>query len=241
MCGFDSQQPLFDTLVVVLLSNEETRKGAYLRGHDASACSNGFGSLYTIYQSSPFTGKRGFRRSLKCSRFRRLGAQSCYFKKQTETFACVCACSRVANLLEFVFVKGIELRSFVSKSSNVQRDTRFNLCPSLRAAPGCVPASVGTHAPGTHARMHAAECGWTRWRTSKHKRGGDGKNTKHRRRPSSVLGEHTANRRRGGPLHAGREGELAIGKTQVQTRHSSTAPRYCFIPGSLRICEALTC
>jgi len=166
MCGFDSQQPLFDTLVVVLLSNGETRKGAYLRGHDASACSNGFGSLYTIYQSSPFTGKRGFRRSLKCSRFRRLGAQSCYFKKQTETFAgtylqivarflaCVCACSRVgfflANLLEFVFVKGIELRSFVSKSSNVQRDTRFNLCPSLRAAPGCVPACVGTH-----ARMHA--------------------------------------------------------------------------------------
>ena len=201
--------------------------------------------------------KGGVRRSLKCSRFRRLGAQSCYFKKQTETFAgtylqivarflaCVCACSRVgfflANLLEFVFVKGIELRSFVSKSSNVQRDTRFNLCPSLRAAPGCVPASVGTHAPGTHARMHAAECGWTRWRTSKHKRGGDGKNTKHRRRPSSVLGEHTANRRRGSPLHAGREGELAIGKTQVQTRHSSTAPRYCFIPGSLRICEALTC
>ena len=60
--------------------------------------------------------KGGVRRSLKCSRFRRLGAQSCYFKKQTETFACVCACSRVANLLEFVFVKGIELRSFVSKS-----------------------------------------------------------------------------------------------------------------------------
>ena len=98
--------------------------------------------------------KGGVRRSLKCSRFRRLGAQNCYFKKQTEIFACVCACSRVgfflANLLEFVFVKGIELRSFVSKSSNVQRDTRFNLCPSLRAAPGCVLACVGTH-----ARMHA--------------------------------------------------------------------------------------
>jgi len=41
------KQPLFDTLVVVLLSNGETRKEAYLRGHDASACSNGFGSLYT--------------------------------------------------------------------------------------------------------------------------------------------------------------------------------------------------
>ena len=39
--------------------------------------------------------KGGVRRSLKCSRFRRLGAQNCYFKKQTEIFACVCACSRV--------------------------------------------------------------------------------------------------------------------------------------------------
>jgi hypothetical protein len=42
MCEFDSQQPLFDTLVVILLSNGETRKGAYLRGHDA-ACINGLG------------------------------------------------------------------------------------------------------------------------------------------------------------------------------------------------------
>jgi hypothetical protein len=48
MCGFNSQQPIFDTLVMVLLWNGETKKGAYLRGHDASACSSGFGSLYSI-------------------------------------------------------------------------------------------------------------------------------------------------------------------------------------------------